>query len=215
MSYNQSFAPQTGLGNLSAQFGGGPHRQSVSGSSPRDIPGRPRRQSPVSAGYYQQPEYGSAQPGYGTSPSMAYSPHGQGYAGNPAQHLGPPPPNQGAYYGSPSAQPYGAYGTSPQHVNPMATSYPGPGWQQPQPQWGPSSYPPPSSYHPSMEHRRKSSTSSYSHSHHSGDSHSDKPKKSKRRPSVPSRYDSPRRPTLTDSVIAAWGGLKGAFDGRK
>jgi len=63
-----------------------------------------------------------------------------------------------------------------------------------------------------MEHRRKSSTSTYSH--HSGNS-SDKPKKSGRKHSVPTRYDSPRRPTLTDSVIAAWGGLKGAFDTRK
>jgi hypothetical protein len=52
------------------------------------------------------------------------------------------------------------------------------------------------------------------YSHHSSDS-SEKPKKSRRKSSVPSRYDSPRRPTMTDSLIAAWGGLKGAFDARK
>lgn len=209
MSYNQSFAPQAGQGNLSAQFGGGgQYRPAPGASAPRDIPGRPRRQSSVSGGYPQQ------NGGYGTSPGMAYSPNNQAYGTSP-QHLGPPP-QQATQYGSPSGQPYGQYSTSPQYQQPMATSHPGagwqPGWQQPRPQYGPSSYPPPSSYHPGMDERRKSSVSS--HSHHSGD-YSDKPKTSRRKSSAPTRYDSPRRPTMTDSLMAAWGGLKGAFDARK
>lgn len=214
MSYNQSFTPQSGQGNLSAQFGAGQYRPNNGGSAPKDIPGRPHRQSSVSGSYPQRHDYEMTQPGgYGTSPSMAYSPHSQSYATSPGQrHLGAPP-NQTPHYGSPSAQHYGPYDASPQHRHSMAAgSYPGPGWQQPRPQYGPSSYPPPILHHSGMEHRRKSSGSSYSH--HSSDS-SDRPKKSKRKTSVPSRYDSPRRPTMTDSVLAAWSGLRGAFDSRK
>jgi hypothetical protein len=216
MSYNQSFKPQPGEGNLSAQFAGPQYPPTRGGSAPQDIPGRTWRHSSVSNGYSSYPppqaSYGVTPPGgYAASPGMANSPQGSSYIVSPQQHMAAPPSQMPMYGTSPSSQP-AAFGTSPQHLHPMAAAGPPPpgtGWQNPP--YAPSNDPP-TSYAP-VSHRR-SSTSSYK-SHHSSSDSPDKKHKSKRKNSGPQRYDSPRRPTMTDSVLAAWGGLKGAFDKRE
>jgi len=214
MSYNQSFAPQSGQGNLSTQFGAAQYNPNGA-SSPMNIPGHTRRQSSVSSGYGSYPPphagYGTTPPGgYATGPAMSYGVQGGGpYGTSPQQHMAVPP-NQMPVYGSPSAQ-QAVYGSSPQHLHPLSTHGPPPpasGWN---PAYGPQSYPP-ASYPPSGH--RRSSESSYK-SHHSSNGSPEKKHKSRRKSSVQQRYDSPRRPTMTDSVLAAWGGLKGAFDKRK
>jgi hypothetical protein len=225
MSYNQSFAPQPGQGNLSAQFVPSQYQSSTGGSAPRDIPGpgRPRRQSSMSSGYgsYPPPQpagYGVTPPGgyVGTSPGMAYSPHGP-FGASPQQHMSAPPNQMPMYGASPNAgQQYPGYSTSPGYLHPMMAGQapppqvPPPGTVWHTPVYTQASYPPVS--YPSMEHRRHS-TSSHK-SHYSTDS-AEKRHKPKRKNSVPARYESPRRPTMSDSVLAAWDGLKGAFDKRK
>jgi hypothetical protein len=218
MSYNQSFTPQSGQGNLSAQFGASQHYPASGGSAPRDIPGRTRRQSSVSSSYgsYPPPQagYGATPPGgYGGSPGTAYSRRGSyatgPYAKSPSQQMAPPPNQMPMYGASPTNQQPGGYGTSLGHLHPVSSGPPpGTGWQNPA--YAPSSHPPAS--YSEMAHRH-SSSSSYQ-SRRSSDT-SEKKHKSKRRTSAPTRYESPRRPTMTDSVLAAWGGLKGAFDRRK
>ncbi|KIW00555.1 uncharacterized protein PV09_07910 [Verruconis gallopava] len=215
MSYNQSFTPQAGEHNLSAQFITPQYPRPNGGSAPRDIPGRPRRQSSVSSGYSSYPPppipgYGMTPPGgYSGSPGMAYSPQSGPYATSPTQHMAQPPHQMPMNGASPTSHHSGTYGTSPGHLHPVAagTSPPGSGWHNPG--FAPSSYP--TSSYTSTEHRR-SSSGSYKSGHHSSDSDRSR---HKRRTSMPARYDSPRRPTMTDSILAAWEGIKGAFDKRK
>jgi hypothetical protein len=210
MSYNQSFAPRSGQGNLSAPFAAPQYRSANGGSAPRDIPGRTRRQSSVYDSYPPpQAGYGVTPPGgYGVGPGMTYSAQG-GYATSPQQQMAAPP-NQVPAYGASPQHPAG-YGTSSGYLHPVGTGPappPGTGWQNPA--YTPSNYP--STSYPPMDHRHSSSSS---HKSHNSNDSPEKKHKSKRKDSVPHRYDSPRRPTMTDSVLAAWGGLKGAFDKRK
>jgi len=221
MSYNnQSFTPQSGNGNLSAQFNSPNYAPSSSGlspSAPRDIPGRNRRQSSVSSGYPTSsagsyaagpPPNPQAYP-YGTTPPGAYS-QNPAYSTSPKQM----PPIQmpmSPYGASPTSQP--VYSTSPQAPLQPMVSYPGyaPAQQLiPQPL-------------PSMRRNSDSDTShksrrdsysdhgqSHSHSHSKHEKHHHKSKDSRE-----DRVKSPRRPTLTDSLLMAVDGLKGAFDPRK
>lgn len=204
MSYsNQTFRPQAGQGNLSAQFSSPQYTPSQRGSAPQDIPGQ-RRRSSLHSGYGSYPPQNAGYPPSGAqfqnTPPGAY-PQG-GYGTSPLQM--PMPPSQMPVHGtSPTSQPI--YGTSPQATfQPINTN---PGYAPGQPIYAPGAEPP-------MRPRSDSQTSHKSRR----DSHSNghtKPEKSHHHKHKEGRIDSPRRPTLSDSVMLAFDGLKGAFDSRK
>lgn len=234
MSYsNQSFAPQSGQGNLSAQFNTTKLAPTASSSSsPRDIPAR--RQSGAYNSYPPTGPPPGANP-YGHSPSYARDPR-YGTVQDPRYGTSPnqiPPMQMPVYATSPNQPP--VYATSPNQMPVYAVSPQAQPAYAADPSWRPVTYDtsPPANFHPIPNNRtrsgsesshrsRRSSHSSdeHNHDHHPRHSHDERRSSHdhghkhhhKRKDS---RIKSTRRPTLTDSVLLAMGSLRGAFDTRK